>query len=101
MFTRASNVWESSSKTPEEAKLLELKAQMMIVIHGLITSKGWNQVEAAKQLKITQPGVSNLTNGQVAKFSLDSLYEFLAICGYNFELNLVDGIPSIEAKDVA
>ena len=103
MFTKVSNVWESSAKSPEEAKLLELKAQMMIVIRELISSKGWNQVEAAKQLKITQPRVSNLTNGQISKFSLDSLYEFLAICGYNFELSIVDGIPSVEtsAKAVA
>ncbi len=96
MFTKVSNVWESSAKSPEEAKLLELKAQMMIVIRELISSKGWNQVEAAKQLKITQPRVSNLTNGQISKFSLDSLYEMLAICGYNFELSIVDGIPSVE-----
>ncbi|MEY8197985.1 MAG: helix-turn-helix transcriptional regulator [Colwellia sp.] len=99
MFTKVSNVWESSAKSPEEAKLLELKAQMMIVIRELILSNGWNQTEAAKQLKITQPRVSNLTNGQVSKFSLDTLYELLAICGYNFELSLVDGIPSVETTE--
>ena len=95
MFTKVDNVWESSAKTPEEAKLLELKAQMMIVIKELIGSNGWNQSEAAKNLHITQPRVSNLINGQVSKFSLDTLYELLVLCGYNFELNIADGIPNI------
>lgn len=98
MFTRVSNVWESSAKTPEEAKSLEFKAQMMIVIRGLIISNGWNQSEAAKHLHITQPRVSNLINGQVSKFSLDTLYEILGLCGYNFELSLEDGIPDISVK---
>lgn len=98
MFTKVSNVWESSAKTPEEAKSLEFKAQMMIVIRGLIASNGWNQSEAAKHLKITQPRVSNLINGQVSKFSLDTLYEILGLCGYNFELSLADGIPEVSVK---
>lgn len=100
MFTKVSNVWESSAKTPQEAMLLELKAQLMIVIRELIAQKGWNQVEAAKQLDITQPRVSNLINGQVSKFSLDKLYELLVLCGYNFDLALKDGILVVDTKHV-
>ncbi|MCJ8339062.1 MAG: helix-turn-helix domain-containing protein [Pseudomonadales bacterium] len=98
MYTRVSNVWESSTKSSAEAKSLELKAQLMIVLREIIHNNGWNQAKAAEVLGITQPRVSYLTNGQVSKFSMDKLYEFLTICGYDFELSLQDGIPTITTK---
>ena len=98
MYTRVSNVWESSSKSTAEAKSLELKAQLMIVLRELIHNNGWNQAKAAEVLGITQPRVSYLINGQVSKFSMDKLYEFLTLCGYDFELSLTDGIPTITTK---
>lgn len=95
MYKRVSNVWESNSKSEAEAKALALKAQLMIVLRELIAKNGWNQAEAAKRLGISQPRVSYLTNGQVSKFSMDKLYEFLTICGYDFDLALRDGIPEV------
>jgi predicted XRE-type DNA-binding protein len=98
MYTRVSNVWESSAKSSAEAKSLELKAQLMIVLRELIHNNGWNQAKASEVLGITQPRVSYLINGQVSKFSMDKLYEFLTLCGYNFELSLNDGVPTITTK---
>jgi predicted XRE-type DNA-binding protein len=98
MYTRVSNVWESSAKSSAEAKSQELKAQLMIVLRELIHNKGWNQAKAAEVLGITQPRVSYLINGQISKFSMDKLYEFLTLCGYDFELSIHDGIPTITTK---
>lgn len=98
MYNRVSNVWESSAKSSVEAKTSELKAQLMIVIRELIHNNGWNQAKAAEVLGITQPRVSYLINGQTSKFSLDKLYGFLTLCGYDFELSLHDGIPSVTTK---
>ena len=98
MHTRVSNVWESSTKSSSGAKSLELKAQLMIVLRELIHNNGWNQAKAAEVLGITQPRVSYLTNGQVSKFSMDKLYEFLTICGYEFELSFQGGIPMMTTK---
>jgi predicted XRE-type DNA-binding protein len=98
MYTRVSNFWESSAKSSAEAKSQELKAQLMIVLRELIHNKGWNQAKAAEVLGITQPRVSYLINGQISKFSMDKLYEFLTLCGYDFELSIHDGIPTITTK---
>jgi predicted XRE-type DNA-binding protein len=101
MYTRVSNVWESNAKTPEEAKSLERKAQIMITLREIIHNKGWNQAETANQLAISQPRVSYLTNGQVSKFSMDKLFELLDKAGYDFQLRMKDGIPTFETQNVA
>jgi predicted XRE-type DNA-binding protein len=101
MYTRVSNVWESSAKTPVEAKSQEHKGQLMIVLRELIHNNGWNQAKAAKVLGITQPRVSYLIHGQVSKFSMDKLYEFLTLCGYDFNISLVDGIPTVTTTAAA
>lgn len=99
-FTRVSNVWESSSSTPEEAMLNKLKADLMIIIRELIVTNGWNQSEAAKQLSITQPRVSNLVHGQISKFSVDNLYKMLARCGYQVEMTMKGGKPCAKVTSV-
>lgn len=101
MYTRVSNVWESNAKDSNEAKSLEHKAQLMIVLRELIHNNGWNQTKAAEVLGITQPRVSYLINGNVSKFSLDKLYEYLTLCGYDFKISLKDGIPTITTLAVA
>lgn len=98
MYTRASNVWESNAKSPAEAKALELKAQLMIILRELIHRNGWNQTQAAKVLGISQPRVSYLQQGQISKFSMDKLYEFLSLCGYDFSADIQDGIPVITTR---
>lgn len=103
-FTRVSNVWESSSENNAEAMTKKLKAQLIIAIRGIIVSNGWNQHKAAEVLGITQPRVSNLVNGQISKFKLDSLYGMLIKCGYKIDLTAESGLQAtiqhIESGDV-
>ena len=70
----------------------------MVVISELIHNNGWNQVKASEVLGITQPRASSLINGQVSKFSMDKLYGYLTLCGYNFELSLNDGVSTITTE---
>ena len=49
---------------------------------------GWTQNEAAKQLGITQPRVSDLLNGKLSKFSLDALVNMLAVLGSDVKLKV-------------
>ena len=65
--------------------LNKLKADLMIIIRELIVTNGWNQSEAAKQLSITQPRVSNLVHGQVSQLSVDNLYKILDSQGVRVE----------------
>ena len=101
MYTEVSNVWESKAKTPEEAKSLQLRAQMMIVLRQIICDRGWSQKEAAISLGISQPRVSYIINGQVSKFAVDKLLGLLMKAGYNFDISLKDGVPQFETTVAA
>jgi predicted XRE-type DNA-binding protein len=53
----------------------------------MILSRNEN-TEAAKQLGISQPRVSDLLNGKLSKFSLDALVNILALLGGDIELKV-------------
>jgi predicted XRE-type DNA-binding protein len=56
-----------------EARVLEMRAELMAVLRGHIEKNGWTQIEAAKKLGITQPRVSALKKGEWRDFSADML----------------------------
>ena len=81
-----SNSFELSN-SKETATNLALRANMMIAIRDLVEIKGWTQKEAAKNLNVTQPRISNLKNGKIDKFSVDTLMGMLTKLGFTFEFN--------------
>ena len=56
-----------------EARVLEMRAELMAALREHIEKRGWTQSEAAKQLGTTQPRVSALMNGAWRDFSADML----------------------------
>lgn len=56
-----------------EARVLEMRAELMAVLREYIEKKGWTQSEAAKKLGTTQPRVSALMKGAWRDFSADML----------------------------
>ena len=44
---------------------------------------GWSQQEAAAQLEVTQPRISNLIHGKIDLFSSGMLIEMLEKAGFN------------------
>jgi len=71
-----------------EAKVLALRAEVMIRMEQLLKAQGWTQAEAARRLGITQPRVSRLIKGQWQDFSLDMLLTLAARAGLEPELRL-------------
>jgi predicted XRE-type DNA-binding protein len=61
---------------------------MIREIRAKVGAAGWTQNEAAKQLGITQPRVSDLLNGKLSKFSLDALVNMLAVPGSDVKLKV-------------
>lgn len=55
-------------------------------IERVIRERGWSQAEAAKQLGVTQPRVSELMRGKVDLFSIDKLVTMLAAAGQRVEV---------------
>ena len=79
------NIFEAIDDNPELAEEWQTRADLMIVIRDIIKDKGWKQTEAAEQLGLTQPRVSNLINGKIEKFSIDLLMTCLFRLGYRFK----------------
>jgi predicted XRE-type DNA-binding protein len=82
------NVFLDLGFDPAEAEVMALRAEVMIRIEQRVKSNGWTQVEAAKQLGITQPRVSKLLKGVWQDFSLDMLLTLAARAGLRPRLSL-------------
>jgi predicted XRE-type DNA-binding protein len=71
-----------------EARVLEMRADLMAALREHIEKKGWTQSEAAKQLGVTQPRVSALMKGAWRDFSADMLLVLAARLGLQPTLKL-------------
>jgi predicted XRE-type DNA-binding protein len=70
---------------PEESLV---KAELAFKINSLIKDKGLTQIQAAEILSIDQPKVSALARGRVEGFSIERLFKFLIILGFDVEIVL-------------
>lgn len=82
------SVWDAITDTPEEAANLRLRSELTDKITALIQSKGWTQLEAAKQCSVTQPRINELLRGRISRFSLDALVNIAAHLGQRVHVKL-------------
>ena len=82
------NVFLDLGFDPAEAKIMAMRAEVMIRMEQHLKAQGWTQAEAAKRLGITQPRVSRLTKGRWQDFSLDMLLTLAARAGLEPTLRL-------------
>jgi predicted XRE-type DNA-binding protein len=82
------NVFTDLGFAEEEATLLRLRADLMASLREVIESRGWTQAQAAQQLGISQPRVSDLTRGKWDKFSLDMLLSLAVRIGLHPHIEL-------------
>jgi len=71
-----------------EARVLEMRADLMAALRVHIKEQGWTQSQAAKRLGITQPRVSALVKGAWRDFSADMLLVLAARVGLRPTLKL-------------
>ncbi|MEX2015318.1 MAG: helix-turn-helix transcriptional regulator [Candidatus Hydrogenedentales bacterium] len=69
----------------------EWKTKAHIAAHVLreIEERGLTQAKAAKLLKISQPEVSNLKNGQLDRFTIDRLFRFSRALEQHVHISIV------------
>lgn len=67
---------------------MKLRASLIHQIRARVSAAGWTQTETAHRLGVTQPRVSDLLNGKLSKFSLDTLVNMLARLGGEIELRV-------------
>ncbi len=80
------NVFRDLGFSKEESEHLLVRADLLIQVQKVITSRGLKQAEAAKTLRVTQPRVSDLLRGRIDLFSTDSLIDMLARLGVGVRL---------------
>jgi predicted XRE-type DNA-binding protein len=91
-MTRGSgNVFADLGFSPEEASLLQMRADLMNELRQVIEARGWTQVTAARELGISQSRVSDLVRGKWQQFSLDMLVTLAVRAGRQVNLELVKG----------
>ncbi|MGE7367564.1 helix-turn-helix domain-containing protein [Neorhizobium sp. NPDC001467] len=75
------NIWDAIEQDPAEAENMKLRSHLMMSLEQHIRSKNWTQAEAARLLRVTQPRISDLLNGKINLFSLDTLVNMLVAAG--------------------
>ena len=71
-----------------EARVMAIRAELMILLAEQLKSKGWSQAEAARRLQVSQPRISKLTKGVWRDFSLDMLLTLAGRAGMRTEVKL-------------
>lgn len=89
---RFGSVWDALADTPAEAENLRVRSALMREIRLRIDRFGWSQRVAAQNLGVTQPRISDLVNGKIDKFSIDTLINMAGSVGLRVDV-------SIEAAD--
>jgi predicted XRE-type DNA-binding protein len=89
---RFANVWDAIENTPAEAENMKIRSKMMIAITAYIERTGITQAEAANLFEVTQPRISDLMRGKIAKFSLDSLVNMLVAAGIPFRFEIEERV---------
>lgn len=65
----------------EEATALHIRTRLAAAIEQHIERKGWSQTVAARTLKVPQPTISKVVNGNIEKLSIEYLIKMAVRAG--------------------
>jgi predicted XRE-type DNA-binding protein len=85
------DVWDAIEDTPEQAANLKARGALMREIERWTRDSGLTQTQAARQLGITQPRLSDLMRGRIDKFSLDALVNMTGAAGLEVSVSVTVG----------
>ena len=80
------NVFSDLGYPPEEAAILQMRADLMADLRKFIKTKKLTQAKAAEILGVSQSRVSDLARGKWEKFSLEMLIILATKVGMNVTL---------------
>ena len=66
---------------PDQATALHIRSQLAAALECHIAHKGWSRTEAAHALKVAQPTVSKIVNGNIEKLSIEFLIKLMVRAG--------------------
>ena len=82
------NIFRDLGFDEPEAENLKLRTDLMIRVEKFVLHSKLTQVEAAKELGITQPRLNQLLKGKIQLFSLDALVNMLAQAGMRVSMTV-------------
>jgi predicted XRE-type DNA-binding protein len=83
------SVWDAIEASPAAAANMKARAGLMIALRETIEAWDVRQAAAAKRLGVTQPRLSDLLRGRIAKFSLDALMTLAARAGLGVRIEIM------------
>ncbi|TAN54983.1 MAG: XRE family transcriptional regulator, partial [Rhodospirillales bacterium] len=82
------NVFADLGFDAEEARNLQLRAELMSRIASFVVKSGLSQQVSAKHLGISQPRLNALLKGRIGDFSLDALVVLLSRIGLEVTMKI-------------
>ena len=86
IINSSGNVFIDLGYSPDEAAILQIRADLMADVRKLIKAKRLTQVKAAEMLGISQSMVSDLIRGKWERFSLEMLITLATRAGMHVTL---------------
>ncbi len=83
-----SNIFSDLGFDALEANKLQLKAQLMVILSNWIKENQLTQLEAAEQLHVSRPRVSDVMTGKIDKFTIDALVDMVERSGQHVTLEV-------------
>ncbi|MBB3947131.1 putative XRE-type DNA-binding protein [Rhizobium skierniewicense] len=84
------SVWDAIEDTVAKAENMKLRSTLMRALERQIKEKGWTQADAARELGVSQPRVSDLLRGKINLFGLDTLVNMVTAAGLHVEMQVLD-----------
>jgi predicted XRE-type DNA-binding protein len=82
------NIFIDLGFPPDEAAVLQMRADLMTDIRKFIKSKNLTQVNAAEIFRVSQSRISDLVRGKWEKFSLEMLVTLATRAGMHVSVNI-------------
>ena len=80
MINMSKTVFDKNSRS------IKLREQLMKKAQKLIVERKWTQAQAADEMGVSQPRISDLVNNKSDRFSLDMLVTMLVRVGVKVEV---------------
>ncbi|MCK4608332.1 MAG: XRE family transcriptional regulator [Gammaproteobacteria bacterium] len=89
------NIFADMGFEETEARELQFRSFLMIVIVKYVKAEGLTQKEAAQKLGVTQSRISNLKHGKIDLFSVSMLLVMLERAGFRIYENIQINAPNL------
>lgn len=85
---RFSSVWDAIENNPAEAENMKIRSVLMMALTQHIKEAKLSQSQAAAQLHVTQPRISDLMRGKINLFTIDTLTNMAVAAGLRVDIQV-------------